>query len=105
MREDREVNFTKSWRVLVDGVVVAHTPVRHGDDFAKQSCTYFYEHIKSAFDAIENGAEWDWVGYGGRMTAQEWIEHHENNLGMKLSSNVELVGPGPEYPLAPKAVL
>lgn len=95
-REDRVEGFVKSWRVLCDGKVIEHTPARLGD-YAERSCRDFLKHIESAL----KDDELDWVGYGGRMTAQEWLVHHENRFGMPLTANLELVPPGEKYPLCP----
>ena len=95
-RQDRIEEFVQSWRILCDGKVIEHTPARHGD-YAERSCRDFLEHIKSAL----KDDEWDWEGYGGRMTAKEWLAHHEGRFGMPLTENLELVPPGKKYPLCP----
>lgn len=102
MREnDFADGLRSSWRVLVDGVVVAYTPTRHHRDGHLNTCQCFCDHIKSAFDAIRNGTEWYWNDNPNDLTAEQWIAWHEKRLGMKFSSDVRVVEPGDYYPLAP----
>lgn len=100
-REDRACNFTKSWRVIVDDKVISQTPARLGDEFARRMCEHFRDNILSAFAALKKGERWTWDDKPDGMQAQEWVEFHEDRLGMKLSENVEIVGPGESYRLAP----
>lgn len=98
--EEIRNQFKDSYRLLCGGVVIAQTPSRFGSDFAIRGLEKFRDHLKAAITSQE---AFEFVGAGGRMTAKEYLKHHESRLQMVLVDDFQIVEPGAVYPLAPNS--
>lgn len=96
--EDVRTQFKDSYRLLCCGIVIAQTPARFGEDFAVRGLEMFRDHLKAALTSQE---AFEFVGCGGRMTAAQYLKHHEDRLGMVLVDDFQIVKPGPVFPLPP----
>lgn len=93
--KDAISRFTKSWRLTCDNVVIDEVPDRLGKEFAVRLLTYFLDNIKNAL------ADDDWV-FDNKKRADEWLEFHEERLGVKFKKNskLEIIEPnGIDLPL------
>jgi len=93
--KDQRENFKDSHRLLCRGIVIAQTPARLGQSFAIRGLEQFRDHLVAA---TTNDA----YVFDGKMTAAEFLAHHQERLGMTITNEFEIVEPGVVYPLAPK---
>ena len=84
--------YKNSHKLLCDGVVIDQVPGRHPTDFAVRLLTNFRDNILQALS--DPGFLFD-----GKQSGAEWLVMQEARLGVKLSSNLSIVGPGEVLPL------
>lgn len=94
---DARAQYKDSYRLLCCGIVIAQTPARLGADFAIRGLEQFRDHLQAALRGPE---AFEFVGADGRMTAAQYLAHHEKRLEMTIADDFEIVEPGPVYPLA-----
>lgn len=102
-REEREKDFAcslkNSYRLLCDSVVIAYSPGRLGKDFGMRTLQMFKGHL---FNALTD-PNFVFDGVGPKMNGKEYIKFHQDRLGIKITTNFEIVPPSEEFfMLAPK---
>lgn len=92
---DLQVNYVNSYRLLCRDIVISQTDKRFGRDFALRALEQFCDHLKNAINTPET------FEFDGRYTAAQYIQYHEERLGMHITDDFRIVEPGEVYPLAP----
>lgn len=93
-------DYKESYRLLCDGLVISELHSKFGKEFAIRNLEYFMNHL---LDAFNNPETFEFVGAGMKMNSEQYIKFHSERLGMPMSTNLEIVGPGADYPLAPNS--
>lgn len=105
VRKQREADATTmykdSYRLLCGGKVISQVNKRLGEEFALRMLERFRDHLRNA---INHHDTFEFVGAGGRCTASEYLELHQERLGIIIVDDFEIVEPGVVYPLVPNAL-
>lgn len=95
-QKDLKEHLVSHYRLLCDGIVISSIP-KH---LAKELISLLECFKNHLFNAITDpNFSFD------KMSRSEYIKFHENNLGVKITTNLEIVPPGNWYPLAPGNVI
>lgn len=92
---DLQAKYVDSYRLLCRGIVISQTSKFLGRDFALRGLEQFWEHLRKAINKPET------FEFDGRYTAAQYIQYHEERLGMPITDDFRIVEPGEVYPLAP----
>lgn len=95
---DAATMYKDSYRLLCGGNVISQINKRLGEEFALRMLERFRDHLRNA---INHHDTFEFVGAGGRYTASEYLEFHQERFGIVIVDDFEIVEPGEVYPLAP----